>query len=146
MASLGSFLLLAAFVLASGAFAASLAGARRASRRLIDGGIGLFHTVTATMLVVTGIMLYAFVTEDYSIKYIQRHADSAQPLFYKLASYWGGLDGSIMFWVTLLALFGSVAVYLNRERQRLLIPWVISVIASVEMFFVFLMVVHNNPF
>src|SRR5262245_4902230 len=146
MASLGTFLLLAAFVVASGAFAASLAGARRSSTRLIEGGIGLFHAVTAMMLVATGIMMYAFVIDDYSIKYIQRHADEAQPLFYKLASYWGGLDGSIMFWVTLLAIFGSVAVHLNRERQRLLIPWVVAVIASVEMFFVFLMVVHNNPF
>src|SRR5262245_17176280 len=134
MSSLGSFLLLAAFVLASGAFSASLAGARRNSRRLTDGGLGLFHTVTTMMLVATGIMMYGFVTEDYSIKYIQRHADTAQPLFYKLASYWGGLDGSIMFWVTLLALFGSVAVYINRDRHRLLIPWVVTVIASVEMF------------
>ena len=52
----------------------------------------------------------------------------------------------MMFWVTLLALFGSVAVYVNRERHRLLIPWVVAVIAVVEMFFLFLMVIHNNPF
>ena len=29
-----------------------------------------------------------------------------QPLFYKITSYWGGLDGSIMFWVFLLSVFG----------------------------------------
>ena len=29
----------------------------------------------------------------------QRYSDAAQPLFYKITSYWGGLDGSIMFWV-----------------------------------------------
>ena len=51
-----------------------------------------------------------------------------------------------VFWVTLLAVFGSVAVYVNRERHRILIPWVIAVIATVEMFFLFLMVVHDNPF
>jgi cytochrome c-type biogenesis protein CcmF len=51
-----------------------------------------------------------------------------------------------MFWVTLLAVFGSVAIHVNRERQRLLIPWVVAVISVVEMFFLFLMVVHNNPF
>ena len=33
------------------------------------------------------------------------------PLAYKIASYWGGLDGSIMFWVSLLAIFGSLAIY-----------------------------------
>ncbi len=51
-----------------------------------------------------------------------------------------------MFWVTLLAAFGSVAIYVNRERHRVLIPWVVGVIAMVEMFFLFLMVIHNNPF
>ena len=91
-------------------------------------------------------MVHAFVTGDFSIKYVQRYSNAAQPLFYKLASYWGGLDGSIMFWVTLLSLFGSVAVYVNRERYRLLIPWVVAVISVVEMFFLFLMVIHNNPF
>jgi cytochrome c-type biogenesis protein CcmF len=51
-----------------------------------------------------------------------------------------------MFWVALLAIFGSAAVHLNRERHRLLIPWVVAVISTVEMFFLFVMVVHNNPF
>ena len=146
MASLGTFLILAAFVTASGAFAASLAGARRGKRALIDGGVGLFHAVTAMTIMASAIMIHAFVTEDYSIKYVQHHADQAQPLFYKLASYWGGLDGSIMFWVMLLAVFGSVAVIINRERHRLLIPWVVVSIAVTEMFFLFLMVIHNNPF
>src|SRR4249920_295111 len=146
MAALGSLLILAAFVIASGAFAASIAGARRGQRALIDGGIGLFHAVTAVMAVLSAVIVHAFVVGDYSIKYVQRYSDSSQPLFYKLASYWGGLDGSLMFWVTLLAAFGSVAVAINRERHRLLIPWVVAVVSTVEMFFLFLMVVHNNPF
>jgi cytochrome c-type biogenesis protein CcmF len=146
VASLGTFLLLAAFVLASGAFAASFAGARRRHNALILGGLGLFHVVTALMLVASAILVHAFVTGDYTIKYVQHYSNSAQPLFYKLASYWGGLDGSIMFWVTLLAGFGSVAVHMNRERYRVLIPWVVATISVVEMFFLFLMVTHNPPF
>jgi cytochrome c-type biogenesis protein CcmF len=51
-----------------------------------------------------------------------------------------------MFWVALLSVFGTVAVYINRERHRELIPYVVAVIAVVEMFFLFLMIVHNNPF
>ena len=77
---------------------------------------------------------------------MQRYSDSVQPLFYKITSYWGGLDGSVMFWVFLLSLFGSVAVKVNRERHRELIPYVVAVIAAVEMFFLFLMIIHNNPF
>src|SRR5258708_15570183 len=61
-------------------------------------------------------------------------------------SDWGGVGGWIMFWVFLLSVFGTVAVAVNRARHRELIPWVIAVIAATEMFFIFIMVVHNNRF
>jgi cytochrome c-type biogenesis protein CcmF len=146
MASLGYYLLLAAFVVAAYAAAISVGGARRRSRALTESGIGAFYLVTAIMAAASAVIVYAFVTGDYSIKYVQRYSDSAQPLFYKLTSYWGGLDGSLMFWVSLLAAFGATAVYINRERHRELIPYVVAVISVVEMFFLFLMIVHNNPF
>src|SRR5688500_10623967 len=146
MAGLGYYLLLTAFVVCAYAVAASVAGARRRSQRLIESGIGAFYLVAAIMSVASSIIVYAFVAGDYSIKYVQRYSDSVQPLFYKITSYWGGLDGSIMFWVFLLSLFGSTAVYVNRERHRELIPYVVAVISVVQMFFLFLMVIHNNPF
>jgi cytochrome c-type biogenesis protein CcmF len=146
MPSLGSFLLLASFVVCAYSVAASVAGARRRSVRLIESGIGAFYLVSALMTVASGVIVHAFVTNNYSIKYVQRYSDSAQPLAYKIASYWGGLDGSIMFWVFLLGVFGAVAVYTNRERHRELMPYVVAVISTVQMFFIFLMVVHNNPF
>jgi cytochrome c-type biogenesis protein CcmF len=146
MPSLGYFLLLAAFVICAYAAAISVAGARRRSRSLIESGVGAFYLVTAVMSVASGLIVYAFVVGDYSIKYVQRYSDSVQPLFYKITSYWGGLDGSIMFWVFMLSIFGSLAVFMNRERHRELIPYVVAVIAVVEMFFLFLMVIHNNPF
>jgi cytochrome c-type biogenesis protein CcmF len=146
MSSLGTLALLAGFVAASAAFAASVAGARRGQRSLVEGGVGLFHVVTAFLLLASTVIIHAFVTGDYRIKYVQHYSNATQPMFYKLTSYWGGLDGSILFWATLLAVFGSIAVQLNRERQRLLIPWIVATISVVEMFFLFLMVVHNNPF
>jgi cytochrome c-type biogenesis protein CcmF len=146
MASLGTFLLLATFVICSYAAAASVAGARRGSRRLIDSGLGAFSLMAALMTLASVVMVHAFVTDNYSIKYVQHYSDSVQPFFYKFTSYWGGLDGSIMFWVFLLAVFGAAAVYLNRERHRELIPYVVAIISVVQMFFLFVMVVHNNPF
>jgi cytochrome c-type biogenesis protein CcmF len=146
VATLGTFVLLASFVVASYALASSVAGARRRSRRLIESGVGAFYLVAALMTVASGIIVHAFVTGNFAIKYVQRYSESAQPLAYKFASYWGGLDGSIMFWVFLLSVFGTVAVATNRERHRELIPWVVAVVSATEMFFLFLMVIHNNPF
>ncbi|HEX2458024.1 MAG TPA: cytochrome c-type biogenesis CcmF C-terminal domain-containing protein [Vicinamibacterales bacterium] len=146
MATLGSFLLLLSFVVCAYAIAASVSGARRRSRRLVESGIGAFYFVTALMTMASAVMVHAFVTNNYAIRYVQRYSDSAQPLAYKIASYWGGLDGSIMFWVFLLGIFGAIAVQTNRERHRELIPWVVATIAATEMFFIFLMIIHNNPF
>ena len=146
MASLGSFLLLATFVACSYAAVISVVGARRRSRQLIESGIGAFYLIAALMTTASAVMINAFLTDDFSIRYVAHYSDSVQPLFYKITSYWGGLDGSIMFWVFLLSIFGSCAVWVNRERHRELIPYVVATISTVQMFFLYLMVVHKNPF
>lgn len=146
MATLGSLTLLAAFVACAYAVAASVAGARRRSPRIIQSGVGAFYLVTALMTLASSIIIHAFVSQNYSIRYVDRYSDSVQPLFYKLTSYWGGLDGSIMFWVFLLSVFGAIAVRSNRERERELIPYVVAVIASVQLFFLFVMIVLKDPF
>jgi len=146
MASLGSFLLLSTFVVCAYSAVISVVGARRRSRRLIESGIGAFYLVCALMTCASAVIINAFLTNDFTIKYVAHYSDSVQPLFYKITSYWGGLDGSIMFWVFLLSIFGTIAVYVNRERYRELIPYVIATISSVQMFFLYLMVVHKNPF
>src|SRR3954471_7205021 len=146
MASLGSFLLLATFVVCAYSAVISVAGARQRSRRLIESGIGAFYLVCALMTCASAVMINAFLTNDFTIKYVSHYSDSVQPLFYKITSYWGGLDGSIMFWVFLLSVFGTIAVYVNRERYRELMPYVVATISSVQMFFLYLMVVHKNPF
>ena len=139
-------LLLATFVVCGYSAVVSVVGARQRSRRLIESGVGAFYLVCALMTCATAVMINAFLTNDFTIKYVAHNSDTFQPLFYKITSYWGGLDGSIMFWVFLLSVFGSIAVYVNRERYRELIPYVVSTISSVQMFFLYLMVVHKNPF
>ena len=146
MSTLGSYTLLAAFVVCAYAIAASVAGARQRSLRLVESGVGAFYVVTALMTLASSIIIHAFVTQDYSIRYVNQYSDSVQPLFYKLTSYWGGLDGSIMFWVFLLSVFGAIAVKSNRTRQRELIPYVVAVISAVQLFFLFVMIVHKDPF
>jgi cytochrome c-type biogenesis protein CcmF len=146
MSSFGTFILLVSFVVAAYAAAISIGGARRRDSRLIESGIGAFYLTAALLTVASAVIVHAFLVGNYAIKYVDRYSDIAQPLFYKLTSYWGGLDGSIMFWSFLLAVFGAIAVRVNREVHRELIPYVVAVISIVQMFFLFLMVVHNNPF
>src|SRR6478672_3603927 len=146
MASLGTFLLLSSFVICAYAAVACVVGARRGSRRLIESGIGAQYLVAALMAGATAVIVNAFLTDDFSIRYVAAESESLQPFWYKITAYWGGLNGSIMFWVFLLSIFGSVAVFINKERHRELIPYVVATIATVEGFFLYLMVVHKNPF
>ena len=64
MASLGSYLLLTAFVVCAYAASMSIAGARRRSRRLIESGIGAFYLTAAVMVAASAVMIYSFVTGD----------------------------------------------------------------------------------
>src|SRR3954471_5254439 len=146
MASLGALALLAAFVVASYAATISVVGARRRSTPLIESGIRAQSVVCALLVLASTVLISAFVSQDYSIKYVAHNSDAAQPLFYRVTAFWGGLDGSILFWAVLLSLCAVVAIRVNRETQRELIPYVVAIVASVEMFFIFLMIVHNNPF
>jgi len=82
MATLGYYLLLAAFIVCAYAGAISVAGARRRSRPLIESGIGAFYLVSAIMGVASAVIVYSFVVGDYSIRYVQRYSDSVQRLFY----------------------------------------------------------------
>jgi cytochrome c-type biogenesis protein CcmF len=66
---------------------ASVVGARRGSRRLIESGIGAFYLIAALMTIASAVMVNAFLTDDFSIRYVSRYSDSVQPLFYKITSW-----------------------------------------------------------
>ena len=130
MASLGLLALLAAFVVASYAATISVVGARRRSTPLVESGIGAQSLVSALLVLASAVLVSAFVSQDYSIKYVAANSDVAQPLFYRVTAFWGGLDGSILFWAVLLAAVArSVAIRVNRETQRELIPYVVAIVA-----------------
>ena len=76
MPTLGTFILLTTFVVCAYAVAASVAGARSRSRRLIESGTGAFYFITALMTVASAVMVHAFVTDNYAVRYVQRYSDS----------------------------------------------------------------------
>ena len=81
MPALGTFLLLTTFIVCSYAAVASVVGARRGSQKLAESGIGAFYLIAALMTVASAVMVNAFLTNDYSIRYVARYSDSVQPLF-----------------------------------------------------------------
>jgi cytochrome c-type biogenesis protein CcmF len=146
MADFGALAVLIALVLATYAGAASLLGVRRGNARLIESGRAAVYALAAVLGLASVAMVQAFVSGDYSIKYVQHYSDAQAPLAYKISAYWGGLDGSMLFWVSLLAVFAAIAVYTNRHRQREILPYAIVVMAAVADFFLYLIIFEKNPF
>ena len=146
MAAFGTFTLLIALVVATYAGVASLIGARRGNRRLIASGRAGVYALAAVLGLSSVALVYAFVSHDYSIKYVHHYSDASSPLFYQITAYWGGLDGSILWWVFLLAVFSAIAIYTNRNRHRELLPYTVAVLMAIADFFLFVIVFFKNPF
>jgi len=146
IASLGDAGLLLALVGCAYVIGASVAGARRKNQRLIRSSLYASYATTGLIAFSSLVMWFALLSNDYSIKYVQRHSDASMPWIYKVTSFWGGLEGSIVWWVLLLAVFSSLAIFINRERHKELIPYVAAILYVVVGFFLFLIIFQKRPF
>ncbi|HJO63632.1 MAG TPA: cytochrome c biogenesis protein CcsA, partial [Desulfobacterales bacterium] len=57
-----------------------------------------------------------------------------------------GQKGSLLLWGWLLSIFAAIVTFQNRKKNRELLPYVLTVLMTVTMFFTFLMVFVTNPF
>jgi cytochrome c-type biogenesis protein CcmF len=146
IAALGTITLLVGFVVIAYGAAAGLIGNTQRRRRLVTSSIHALYAFTGLMVLASALIIYAFVTHDYSIKYVAQYSDTSMPLAYKITAYWGGLDGSMLFWVAVLAVFSTLAVRANRYRHADMIGYVVAVILIVQIFFLAILIYSKNPF
>ena len=146
MAAFGNLTLLVSFVVATMAGVASLVGIRRGSERLLRAGRAAVYLLAATLSMAIATMVHAFMSSDFSIKYVQHYSEAAQPFAYKVTAVWGGLDGSLLFWVFLLAICSAVAVRAVHRRDRAIAAYATVVLMAVCDFFIYLVVYEKNPF
>lgn len=146
VAAFGTVVLLFAFVVAAYGVATGIIGNSQHRRRLVNSSVYSLYSFFGLMLLASALMIYAFVTHDYTIKYVVHYSDTSMPLWYKITAYWGGLDGSLMFWVAVLAAFSAVAVWANHKRHRDMIGYVVAVVLLGQLFFLGILIYNKNPF
>ncbi|HET9012197.1 MAG TPA: cytochrome c-type biogenesis CcmF C-terminal domain-containing protein, partial [Gemmatimonadaceae bacterium] len=108
-----------------------------------------YGSVYANFLLVSAAaaaMVIALVTHDFSVSYVAQVGSRATPLFYTIISLWGALEGSILFWAWVLALYSTLVVSLNRRRAGTLVPYAAMVLLAVSLFFAILLVGPADPF
>src|SRR3954470_23831960 len=139
IALVGTFTLLVAYLVAAWCVAAGIAGNARKSRRLVTSSVYGLYGFAALIGLSSALIIYAFVSHDFSIKYVAATSKTTMPTAYKITAFWGGLDGSLLFWVLVLALFSTVAIVVNHKRHRDMIGYVVGTIMVVQIFFLSLL-------
>lgn len=98
------------------------------------------------VLLASGLLVSAFLQNDFSLKYVAEHSSLAMALPYKLAGLWAGLDGSLLFWALLLSIMTwSVTRQLARCAPELL-PITNAVLMTILGFFGIVLLYAANPF
>ena len=146
-AALGNAGLLIALVAASvGALATSVAIIGENRRALRQAPIYAAIIVAGSVLAVVA-MQWALFSRDYSIDFVQRVGSSTTPALYNVAAMWSALEGSILLWVIVLALFtGGVALRFARRRDDELVAWALVVMYVVMTFFALVSFGPASPF
>src|SRR5262245_9981741 len=146
IALVGSISLLAAYAVAAWCVSAGIAGNARKSRRLVNSAVFGLYGFAALVGLASALMIYAMVTHDYAIKYVAAVSDTTMETWYKVTAFWGGLDGSVLFWVLVLSLFSTLAILVPHRRHGDIVGFVVATIMVVQVFFLSLLIFTKNPF
>ena len=88
----------------------------------------------------------SFVTSDFSVALVYENSHSAKPMLYKVTGVWGNHEGSMLLWVTILALFGAAAASFGEHLPPGLRARVLSVQGAIGAAFLAFIVFTSNPF
>jgi cytochrome c-type biogenesis protein CcmF len=125
---------------------AAAAGARTGRGALVESAqhaaVGVFALVTGCLL----LLVYAFLTFDFSVRYVATNTNLGTPFYYRITAVWGALEGSIVLWAWMLSLYTLLVVLRHRRNARELYPWVLTVMLGVAAFFLLIMTVPAPVF
>jgi len=146
IAELGYAATVVGFVLALYGAMASVIGVRTGRADWLRTGeraaVGIWILITACI----GAMLYAFLTFDFSVRYVAMNTNRGTPFYYRITALWGALEGSIVLWAWMLSIYTLIVVVRYRRRQPELYPWVLSVMLGILAFFLLVMSIPAPPF
>ncbi len=146
MAELGSIVVVAAFIVATYVAVAAPLGDRWKAPELLASARNGVYAVAGLLTVAIIALLIAFLSHDFSLRYVADHSSRTMPGYLVAAAIYSGQQGSLLYWAWTLSLFSAVVVWQQFRRQRLLIPYVMAVLMGVEAFFTLLLAFVSNPF
>jgi cytochrome c-type biogenesis protein CcmF len=104
---------------------------------------GLF---AASLTAAVGLMEWALINHDYSVKYVAEVGSNETPLAFTIVSLWSSLDGSILLWAFILAVWAAIFAWKLKDDHPEHAPYALGCILMVGVFFTFLVSGIANPF
>jgi cytochrome c-type biogenesis protein CcmF len=142
----GSFALLLAFVCAVYAVVGGIAAILTRHPLLVKSTRQAGMATCGLIFLATLSLVYLFFTDNFSISYVASHSNRDLPTFYKIAALWSGMEGSLLFWSFLLAIYVLSVLITYRNKNGELMPYVGVVMAGVQLFFLTLNNFVESPF
>ena len=100
------------------------------------------------LLAASGVLMYAFVVSDFSVDYVASYTDRALSLFYRCTAFWGGHEGSLMFWALMVSVCGTAFLFTRTYRSLSMETrsWFLVFFLAIMAFFGLLLSTWSNPF
>ncbi len=146
MITIGNLAVLIALIAAVYSIGASVYGGLNRRRDFVASGEHAAYTCHAMVVIATIALVHGLITHDFSLKYVASYSSSTLPLRFRIAALWGGMEGSLLFWALLLTSMTSLVIFQNRERNRILMPFVVATCMTVGAFFLSLLNTVTPPF
>jgi cytochrome c-type biogenesis protein CcmF len=108
MENLGALCLLLAFCLSIYAILASVVGALKKRAYLVLSAERAVYTIWALITTASGILIYGLMAGDFRLNAVAMTTNRAMDMRYKFAAWWGGQEGSLLFWSWILATYAAV--------------------------------------
>ncbi|HEX3066421.1 MAG TPA: heme lyase CcmF/NrfE family subunit, partial [Dongiaceae bacterium] len=143
---LGHFALVLALVVALAQTALPLWGAQINNARLMSLARPAALAQLLCILVAFGALLQAYIACDFSVAVVAHNSNAQQPLIYRMAGLWGNHEGSLLLWVTILAVYGAAVAAFGDNLPIRLQARVLAIQALIALGFLAFMLFTSNPF
>jgi cytochrome c-type biogenesis protein CcmF len=104
------------------------------------------YAISAALGVAALCLWKGLLGHDFNIEYVAQYTSRNLPLSYVFAAFWAGQKGSLLFWATILSIFGALAQSATSRRHDALLPYVAGITNTVVLFFLITMLFSANPF
>ncbi len=121
-------------------------GLRLASPTLLRCAKPLALLNAALLGAALGLLASCFARDDFTISYVAQHANSALPMGFKLAAVWGGHEGSMLFFVFALALWGALVGLCSKRVDPLITTRVLAIMGLIVGLFALYTLIFSSPF